>query len=101
MVEGRTLGLTKDERIEIKMKESILKTFDAEFTNTKLDIPEILANLVMNDAKKLAEGLGISEENAEKRSEVLKQISKDTDVVKGAKLIDDISKQLGWEPVKL
>ncbi|HAT7004515.1 TPA: NAD-dependent ubiquitin ligase [Legionella pneumophila] len=103
-----TLGLTTDtvhvEKMQIRMKEQVLRGFKTGLNNDKQDANQIIAFLAKKKPSELEEGLGISKENAKELHELLQQLDSKTASIdklqENARLIDEISTKIGKEPVK-
>ncbi|HAT8728032.1 TPA: NAD-dependent ubiquitin ligase, partial [Legionella pneumophila] len=103
-----TLGLTTDtvhvEKMQIRMKEQVLRGFKTGLNNDKQDANQIIAFLAKKKPSELEEGLGISKENATELHGLLQQLDSKTASIdklqENARLIDEISTKIGKEPVK-
>ncbi|HCR5121269.1 TPA: NAD-dependent ubiquitin ligase, partial [Legionella pneumophila] len=99
------VGLTTDERLEIRTKQQSLARFKNELFNDKIDTDELISNLARKKPSELQEGLGISADNAMELYMVLTNLeSKTTSPEKleeRMKAIDDISTKIGREPEHL
>ncbi|HAT1657937.1 TPA: SidE phosphodiesterase domain-containing protein [Legionella pneumophila] len=103
-----TLGLTTDtvhvEKMQIRMKEQVLRGFKTGLNNDKQDANQIIAFLAKKKPSELEEGLGISKENAKELHGLLQQLDTKTASIdklqENARLIDEISTKIGKEPVK-
>ncbi|HDO9800526.1 TPA: NAD-dependent ubiquitin ligase, partial [Legionella pneumophila] len=58
------VGLTTDERLDIRTKQQSLARFRTELFNDKIDTDELISNLARKRPSELQEGLGISPDNA-------------------------------------
>ncbi|HBD9413178.1 TPA: NAD-dependent ubiquitin ligase, partial [Legionella pneumophila] len=58
------VGLTTDERLEIRTKQQSLARFKNELFNDKIDTDQLILNLARKRPSELQEGLGISADNA-------------------------------------
>ncbi|HAT9194990.1 TPA: NAD-dependent ubiquitin ligase, partial [Legionella pneumophila subsp. pneumophila] len=89
------VGLTTDERLDIRTKQQSLARFRTELFNDKIDTDELISNLARKRPSELQEGLGISPDNAMDLYMVLTNLeSKTTSPEKleeRMKAIDDIS----------
>ncbi|HCS4445696.1 T4SS effector NAD-dependent ubiquitin ligase SdeA [Legionella pneumophila] len=99
------VGLTTDERLDIRTKQQSLARFRTELFNDKIDTDELISNLARKRPSELQEGLGISPDNAMDLYMVLTNLeSKTTSPEKleeRMKAIDDISTKIGREPEHL
>ncbi|MFO2589265.1 T4SS effector NAD-dependent ubiquitin ligase SdeA [Legionella pneumophila serogroup 1] len=99
------VGLTTDERLDIRTKQQSLAPFRTELFNDKIDTDELISNLARKRPSELQEGLGISPDNAMDLYMVLTNLeSKTTSPEKleeRMKAIDDISTKIGREPEHL
>ncbi|HAZ7574165.1 TPA: NAD-dependent ubiquitin ligase, partial [Legionella pneumophila] len=99
------VGLTTDERLEIRTKQQSLARFRTELFNDKIDTDQLISNLARKRPSELQEGLGISADNAMELYMLLTDLeSKTTSPDKledRAKAIDDISTKIGREPEHL
>ncbi|HDO8147103.1 TPA: NAD-dependent ubiquitin ligase, partial [Legionella pneumophila] len=95
------VGLTTDERLDIRTKQQSLARFRTELFNDKIDTDELISNLARKRPSELQEGLGISPDNAMDLYMVLTNLeSKTTSPEKleeRMKAIDDISTKIGRE----
>ncbi|HAT4697695.1 TPA: NAD-dependent ubiquitin ligase, partial [Legionella pneumophila] len=93
------VGLTTDERLDIRTKQQSLARFRTELFNDKIDTDELISNLARKRPSELQEGLGISPDNAMDLYMVLTNLeSKTTSPEKleeRMKAIDDISTKIG------
>ncbi|HAT5966655.1 TPA: NAD-dependent ubiquitin ligase [Legionella pneumophila] len=99
------VGLTTDERLDIRTKQQSLARFRTELFNDKIDTDQLISNLARKRPTELQEGLGISPDNAMDLYMVLTNLeSKTTSPEKleeRMKAIDDISTKIGREPEHL
>ncbi|HAT6913774.1 TPA: T4SS effector NAD-dependent ubiquitin ligase SdeA [Legionella pneumophila] len=99
------VGLTTDERLDIRTKQQSLARFRTELFNDKIDTDQLISNLARKRPSELQEGLGISPDNAMDLYMVLTNLeSKTTSPEKleeRMKAIDDISTKIGREPEHL
>ncbi|CZH37711.1 SidE phosphodiesterase domain-containing protein [Legionella pneumophila serogroup 1] len=103
-----TLGLTTDtvhvEKMQIRMKEQVLRGFKTGLNNDKQNVDQIIGFLAKKKPSELEEGLGISKENATELYGLLQQLDSKTASIdklqENAKLIDEISTKIGREPIK-
>ncbi|HIF9044215.1 TPA: SidE phosphodiesterase domain-containing protein [Legionella pneumophila] len=103
-----TLGLTTDtvhvEKMQIRMKEQVLRGFKTGLNNDKQNVDQIIGFLAKKKPSELEEGLGISKENATELHGLLQQLDSKTASIdklqENAKLIDEISTKIGREPIK-
>ncbi|HBD9373169.1 TPA: NAD-dependent ubiquitin ligase [Legionella pneumophila] len=99
------VGLTTDERLEIKTKQQSLARFKNELFNDKIDTDELISNLARKRPSELQEGLGISADNAMELYMLLTDLESKTTspdkLEERAKAIDDISTKIGREPEHL
>ncbi|HAT7844784.1 TPA: SidE phosphodiesterase domain-containing protein, partial [Legionella pneumophila] len=58
------VGLTTDERLDIRTKQQSLARFRTELFNDKIDTDQLISNLARKRPTELQEGLGISPDNA-------------------------------------
>ncbi|MDI2102745.1 SidE phosphodiesterase domain-containing protein, partial [Legionella pneumophila] len=93
------VGLTTDERLDIRTKQQSLARFRTELFNDKIDTDQLISNLARKRPTELQEGLGISPDNAMDLYMVLTNLeSKTTSPEKleeRMKAIDDISTKIG------
>ncbi|HFL3871481.1 TPA: SidE phosphodiesterase domain-containing protein, partial [Legionella pneumophila] len=96
------VGLTTDERLDIRTKQQSLARFRTELFNDKIDTDQLISNLARKRPTELQEGLGISPDNAMDLYMVLTNLeSKTTSPEKleeRMQAIDDISTKIGREP---
>ncbi|ABQ55544.1 SidE phosphodiesterase domain-containing protein [Legionella pneumophila] len=103
-----TLGLTTDtvnvEKMQIRMKEQVLRGFKTGLNNDKQNVDQIISFLAKKKPSELEEGLGISKENATELHGLLQQLDSKTASIdklqENARLIDEISTKIGREPIK-
>ncbi|MHA3089686.1 SidE phosphodiesterase domain-containing protein [Legionella pneumophila] len=103
-----TLGLTTDtvnvEKMQIRMKEQVLRGFKTGLNNDKQNVDQIIGFLAKKKPSELEEGLGISKENATELHGLLQQLDSKTASIdklqENARLIDEISTKIGREPIK-
>ncbi|HFL3381964.1 TPA: SidE phosphodiesterase domain-containing protein, partial [Legionella pneumophila] len=99
------VGLTTDERLDIRTKQQSLARFRTELFNDKIDTDQLISNLARKRPTELQEGLGISPDNAMDLYMVLTNLeSKTTSPEKleeRMQAIDDISTKIGREPEHL
>ncbi|HAT6973468.1 TPA: NAD-dependent ubiquitin ligase, partial [Legionella pneumophila] len=99
------VGLTTDERLEIRTKQQSLARFKNELFNDKIDTDELISNLARKRPSELQEGLGISADNAMELYMLLTDLESKTTspdkLEERAKAIDDISTKIGREPEHL
>ncbi len=95
------IGLTKDEQLEIKMKQQSLARFKADLFDEKNDIDALLVKLAYKSPSDLQEGLGISENNAKELCLLIKNLAEKTysanELEEKLKAIDEISPKLARE----
>ncbi|WP_133140920.1 SidE phosphodiesterase domain-containing protein, partial [Legionella pneumophila] len=99
------VGLTTDERLEIRTKQQSLARFRTELFNDKIDTDQLISNLARKRPSELQEGLGISPDNAMDLYMLLSDLESKTTspdkLEERAKAIDDISTKIGREPEHL
>ncbi|HHL3494135.1 TPA: septation initiation protein, partial [Legionella pneumophila] len=99
------VGLTTDERLEIRTKQQSLARFKTELFNDKIDTDQLILNLVKKRPAELQEGLGISEDNARELRLLLTELAGKTtspdELEERMKAIDDLSTKIGREPEHL
>ncbi|HAT1868712.1 SidE phosphodiesterase domain-containing protein [Legionella pneumophila] len=99
------VGLTTDERLEIRTKQQSLARFKNELFNDKIDTDELISNLARKKPSELQEGLGISADNAMELYMLLSDLESKTTspdkLEERMKAIDDISTKIGREPEHL
>ncbi|HAU1643998.1 TPA: T4SS effector NAD-dependent ubiquitin ligase SdeA [Legionella pneumophila] len=99
------VGLTTDERLDIRTKQQSLARFRTELFNDKIDTDELISNLARKRPSELQEGLGISPDNAMDLYMVLTNLESKTSspekLEERMKAIDDISAKIGREPEHL
>ncbi|HAU0698313.1 TPA: SidE phosphodiesterase domain-containing protein [Legionella pneumophila] len=95
------IGLTKDEQLEIKMKQQSLARFKADLFDEKNDIDALLVKLAYKSPSDLQEGLGISENNAKELDSLIRNLVAKTysanELEEKLKAIDKISPKLARE----
>ncbi|HAU0149688.1 TPA: NAD-dependent ubiquitin ligase, partial [Legionella pneumophila] len=95
------IGLTKDEQLEIKMKQQSLARFKADLFDEKNDIDALLVKLAYKSPSDLQEGLGISENNAKELDSLIRNLVAKTysanELEEKLKAIDEISPKLARE----
>ncbi|HHX3464128.1 TPA: SidE phosphodiesterase domain-containing protein [Legionella pneumophila] len=95
------IGLTKDEQLEIKMKQQSLVRFKADLFDEKNDIDALLVKLAYKSPSDLQEGLGISENNAKELDSLIRNLVAKTysanELEEKLKAIDKISPKLARE----
>ncbi|HAT1881178.1 TPA: NAD-dependent ubiquitin ligase [Legionella pneumophila] len=95
------IGLTKDEQLEIKMKQQSLALFKSQLFDKTKDIGELLVNLAYKSPSDLQEGLGISENNAKELYSLIRNLVEKTyspnELEEKLKAIDEISPKLARE----
>ncbi|ARB93178.1 SidE phosphodiesterase domain-containing protein [Legionella longbeachae] len=100
MLQGLTdlVGLTKDERITLAKKGTLLDKFKKDLNNDKYDIQELINILAKRSPDQLEEATGISSEGAVKLHALLKNLSHSTTFVakieERAKLSDEVFVEL-------
>ncbi|ANH13501.1 TPA: T4SS effector NAD-dependent ubiquitin ligase SdeA [Legionella pneumophila] len=99
------VGLTTDERLDIRTKQQSLARFRTELFNDKIDTDQLISNLARKRPSELQEGLGISPDNAMDLYMVLTNLESKTTspekIEERMKAIDDISTKIGREPEHL
>ncbi|MFO8897398.1 septation initiation protein, partial [Legionella pneumophila serogroup 1] len=99
------VGLTTDERLEIRTKQQSLARFKNELFNDKIDTDQLILNLARKRPSELQEGLGISADNAMELHLLLTELASKTtspdELEERMKAIDDISTKIGREPEHL
>lgn len=94
---------TTNEHSELNYKQETLTRFRAGLHNSQLDLNTLIINLGNKNPSSLAEGLGISIQNATTLQELLKRLQKDTldlnELQERSNLIDNISTILDWNLV--
>ncbi|MFO2767971.1 septation initiation protein, partial [Legionella pneumophila serogroup 1] len=99
------VGLTTDERLEIRTKQQSLARFKTELFNDKVDTDQLILNLVKKRPAELQEGLGISADNARELHLLLTELAGKTtspdELEERMKAIDDLSTKIGREPEHL
>ncbi|HBB7077120.1 SidE phosphodiesterase domain-containing protein [Legionella pneumophila serogroup 1] len=99
------VGLTTDERLDIRTKQQSLARFRTELFNDKIDTDELISNLARKRPSELQEGLGISPDNAMELHLMLTELATKTtspdELEERMKAIDDISTNIGREPEHL
>ncbi|HAT1847709.1 TPA: SidE phosphodiesterase domain-containing protein [Legionella pneumophila] len=99
------IGLTKDEQLEIKMKQQSLARFKADLFDEKNDIDALLVKLAYKSPSDLQEGLGISENNAKELDSLIRNLVAKTyspnELEEKLKAIDEISIKIGKLPDSL
>lgn len=99
------VGLTTDERLDIRTKQQSLARFKNELFNDKIDTDQLISNLARKRPSELQEGLGISTDNAMELHLLLTELAGKTtspdELEERMKAIDDISTKIGREPEHL
>ncbi|CZH66772.1 Dot/Icm substrate protein [Legionella pneumophila] len=99
------VGLTTDERLDIRTKQQSLARFKNELFNDKIDTDQLILNLAKKRPSELQEGLGISPDNAMELHLMLTELATKTtspdELEERMKAIDDISTKIGREPEHL
>ncbi|HAT1596058.1 TPA: NAD-dependent ubiquitin ligase, partial [Legionella pneumophila] len=99
------VGLTTDERLEIRTKQQSLARFKNELFNDKIDTDQLILNLAKKRPAELQEGLGISADNAMDLHLLLTELAGKTtspdELEERMKAIDDLSTKIGREPEHL
>ncbi|HAT8178249.1 TPA: T4SS effector NAD-dependent ubiquitin ligase SdeA [Legionella pneumophila] len=99
------VGLTTDERLEIRTKQQSLARFKTELFNDKIDTDQLISNLAKKRPAELQEGLGISADNAMELylllTDLESKITSTDKLEERLKAIDDISTKIGREPEHL
>ncbi|HAT8809848.1 TPA: NAD-dependent ubiquitin ligase, partial [Legionella pneumophila] len=99
------VGLTTDERLDIRTKQQSLARFKNELFNDKIDTDQLISNLARKRPSELQEGLGISPDNGVELHLLLTDLAGKTtspdELEERMKAIDDISTKIGREPEHL